>query len=190
MLLQLAIDTLLKPRASARRLLAIEIAPATLVEAAAAITCIGLVLGYAGLTLSGGAVDRVSAAVLGMPLIGALLQFGVMAVVALLTFRIGRLFGGAGGFWGAVLVVVWLNAITLGIQVVQLLALAFAPPLAGVIAIATLFWLLWAYSNFVAELHGFGSPVMVLGVAVLTVIAIVFGLTMFAAILGVTPQGA
>jgi hypothetical protein len=185
---QLVIDSILRPRAAARRVLGLELAPDALFQAAAAITCIGIVLGYLAMRMSGGAVDPVSAAVLQAPLLGATLQFGMMAVIAFLTFRIGRVFGGRGDFWGAAAVVVWLNAVTLAIQVVQLAALATVPPLAGLIAIATLFWLLWAFSNFVAELHGFASPVMVLGVVVLTVIVLVFALTLVAAMLGLTPQ--
>ena len=56
------------------------------------------------------------------------------------------------------------------IQVGQLVALALLPPLAALLAIVTIFWALWAYANFVAELHGFQNPVIVLGAVVLTVI--------------------
>jgi hypothetical protein len=189
MLLQLALDTLLTPRAVARRVLALDLAPPTLIEATAATASLGVLLGYAGLALSGGAVDPVSAAVLERPLLGAVLQACVMTTVAGLAYRVGRAFGGSGGFWGALLVVVWLNAVTLGIQVVQLVALAVAPPLAGVVSIATLFWLLWAFSSFVAELHGFASTAMVLGAVLLTSIAIAFALTILAGVFGLAPQG-
>jgi hypothetical protein len=185
---QLVIDSLTRPRAAARRLLSLDLEPAPLVQAAVAITCAGLVLGWVAMTLSGGAVDPVSAAVLQAPLLGALAQFAVMGLVILLTFRIGRMFGGRGGFWGAAAVVVWLNAVTLLIQVVQIVALAVAPPFAGLIAIATLVWLLWAYASFVTELHDFSSPLMVLGVAILTVIVLIFALTLLAAMLGLSPQ--
>ncbi len=186
---QLVIDSLVRPRAAARRVLAISVDPFVLLQAAVAITCVGILLGYLAMRMSGGAVDAVSAAVLAAPLMGALVQFGMMALIAFLAFRVGRLFGGRGDFWSAATVVVWLNAMTLAIQVLQLVALALAPPLAGIIAIATLFWLFWAFASFVTELHDFRSPMMVLGVVVLTVIVIVFGLTLLAAILGFGPQG-
>lgn len=187
---ELAIETLVRPRAAARRVLALDLPAAALVQAAAAVACIGLVLGFAALRLGGGEADALSEAVLSSPFIGALAQFGMMALIAMLTYRIGRLFGGRGDFWGAVTAVVWLSAVTLGIQVAQLVALALVPPLAGLIAIATLLWLLWAFANFVAELHGFESPLVVVGVVVLTTVVLVFGLTLVAAVLGVTPQGA
>lgn len=187
---RLVIDSLFRPREAATRVLRLDLTPGALAQAGVAVTCIGLLLGYVGLALSGGDVDPVSAVVLERPLVGAALQLAIMAAVAFLTFRIGRLFGGVGALWGAAAVVVWLNAVTLVIQVLQLAALALVPPLAGLIAMATIFWLFWAYANFVTELHGFESPVMVLGVVVLTVIVIVFGLTMLAAILGLSSRGA
>jgi len=67
--------------------------------------------------------------------------------------------------------------------------LALVPPLAGLIALATLFWLLWAYANFVSELHAFRSPVVALGVAVLSGIVLIFCVTLIAAILGFAPPG-
>ena len=76
------------------------------------------------------------------------------------------------------------------IQVVQLVALALVPPLAAVVAIATMIWVFWAYANFVAELHGFGNAFIVLGAVVLTAIVLFFGMAMLFAILGITPQGA
>jgi hypothetical protein len=187
---QLVIDSFAQPRVAARRLIALDLPPDALLQAAGAVTCIGLVLGFAALRLTGGAADPVSAAVLRSPLVGAAVQFGVMALIALLTFRVGRMFGGRGGFWAGAAVVVWLNAMTLLIQAVQLVALALAPPAAGLIAVATLVWLFWAFANFVAELHGFASPFVVLGVAVLTVIVLVFAATLLAAILGVAPPAA
>jgi hypothetical protein len=186
---QLVIESLVSPRAAARRVLADRFDPATLLQAAVAVTCTGLVLGFVAMQLTGGAVDPVSAAVLGSPLMGALAQLGVMALAAFLTFRVGRLFGGSGDFWGAAQVVVWLNAITLAIQAVQLVALALAPPIAGLIAVGTLFWLLWAYATFVTELHGFRSAAMVLGATVLVVVGLVFVATIMAGILGIAPQG-
>ena len=47
-----------------------------------------------------------------------------MAVIVVLTVRIGRLFGGSGGLWGALALVVWLNAMMVLIQAAQLVALA------------------------------------------------------------------
>ncbi len=186
----LAIETFISPRAAARRVIALDLPPRTLVEAGLAVIAIAMVMGFAAVWVAGGAPDPVTAAVLASPLLGAAAQVVVMTAAALLTWRVGRMLGGRGGFWAAVAVVVWLNAATLLIQAAQLVALVVAPPLAGLISIATLVWLLWAYANFAAELHGFDSPIIVLGVTVMTVIVLVFAATLFAALLGIGTGGA
>jgi hypothetical protein len=159
-----------------------------LVQAAVMVTCVGIVLGYLAVQLSPEAIDVVSAALLDNPLVGAALQLGAMALIAFLTARIGRLFGGSGELWGAVALVVWLNAMMVLIQAGQLAALAILPPLAAVLAIVTVFWALWAFANFVTELHGFQNPAIVLGGVVLSALVLFFATAMLLAILGITPQ--
>jgi hypothetical protein len=122
------------------------------------------------------------------PLVGAVAQLATMLVVILLTVRIGRLFGGHGDLWGAAALVVWLNAMLVLVQAGQLVALALLPPLAALLAIAATIWALWAYANFIAELHGFQNPVIVLGAVVLTGIMLFFSTAMLLAILGPTPR--
>jgi hypothetical protein len=159
-----------------------------LIQAAAAITALGVVLGFVAVRLSAGPVDAVSATILTNPLLGAALQFGIILVAGFLTFRIGAAFGGTGGFDGALAVVVWLNAMMLVIQVVQLVVLVVLPPFAGLIAVATVVWALWAFANFVTELHGFENPYFVLGGVILSMIVLFVGIAMLLAILGITPQ--
>jgi Yip1 domain len=185
---KLVIDTLLRPRLAARQVLAAGLPQIALLQGAVMVTCLGVVLGYIALQMSPDAIDVVSAAVLGNPFLGALAQLAVMAVIVVLTVRIGRLFGGSGGIWGALALVVWLNMMMVLIQAGQLVALAILPPLAALLAVATIFWALWAYANFVAELHGFQNPFIVLGAVILTAIVLFFGTAMLLAILGITPQ--
>lgn len=185
---QLVIDSLVRPRAVARQILAAQVPEALLLQAAVMVTCLGVVLGYVALQISPDAKDVVMASVLGVPLLGALAELAAMGAVVVLTVLVGRLFGGTGGLWGALALVVWLNAVMVLIQAVQLVALAVLPPLAAALAIATMFWALWAYANFVAELHGFQNPVIVLGAVILTGIVLFFGTAMLLAILGITPQ--
>ena len=187
---QLVIDSLRRPRLAARRLLDAAPPDATVLEAAVLVTCAGILLGYLAVRMTPGGVDMVSAALLANPLLGAAAQLGAMAVVVLLTVRIGRLFGGRGELWGAATLVVWLNAMLVLIQAGQLVALALVPPLAALLAIVAIVWTLWAYANFIAELHGFQNPVIVLGAVVLTGMMLFFGTAMLLAILGLAPQEA
>jgi hypothetical protein len=186
----LVIDSLKRPRLAARRILDAGVPDGTVLEAAVLVTCAGMVLGYLALQLTAEATDVVSAAVLRNPLLGAAAQLAAMAVIVFLTVRIGRLFGGRGELWGAAALVVWLNAMLVLIQAGQLVALALVPPLAALLAVAAMVWALWAYANFIAELHGFQNPVIVLGAVVLTGIMLFFGTAMLLAILGFTPREA
>jgi hypothetical protein len=187
---ELVIDSLIRPRAAARRVLALGVPLAELLQAAVLVTCAGMVLGYLALRASPGAIDAISAAVLASPLVGAAVQLGVLALIVVLTTRIGRLFGGGGDLLGALALIVWLNVMMLLIQVVQLVTLVVVPPLASVLAVITLVWLVWAFANFVTELHGFQNPLLVLGGTVLTMIVLFFTVAMLLAMLGLTPQEA
>ena len=187
---QLIKDSLARPRTAAKRVLGAGVPETALIEAAVLVTCAGMVLGYLAVVMSPQEIDMVSMAVLRNPILGALGQLAVMLAAVVLTVRIGRLFGGTGSLGGALALVVWLNAMMVLLQVAQVLALAILPPLAAILALATIFWALWAYANFVAELHGFKNPVIVLGAVILTAIVLFFGTAMLLAILGITPQEA
>lgn len=183
---ELLADSLRRPRVAARRILDARPAPAFIVEAALLVTTVGILLGSVALRLSVDGVDMVSATVLANPLLGAAIQLAAMALIVLLTARIGRLFGGTGGVWDAAALIVWLNAVLVLVQAAQIVALLLAPPAASVLAILAIVWSLWAYASFVAELHGFRHPLMVLGAAILTLIMLFFATSMLAAMLGLT----
>lgn len=185
---ELIANSFLHPRAAARQVLANVPKPSVLLEAAIAVTAVGMLLGYAALRLAPDSIDGVSATVLRAPLVGAMVQLSVMAVVVLLTVRVGRLFGGTGSSAGAFALVVWLNAVMVLLQAVQLVTLALLPPLAAVIAIVSIVWVLFAFASFVAELHGFRNAAIVLAGVVATSFVMMFALAMLAAILGITPQ--
>lgn len=186
---ELVIESLRRPRQAARRILDANLPEAVLLTGAVAVTCVGIVLGFLALRMTPGGVDMVSAAVLENPLLGALAQLGAMAVIIGLTVWIGQLFGGTGTMRGATALIVWLNAVLVVIQVAQIAALAVLPPLAGVLAVVAMVWALWAFASFIAELHGFRSPLVVLGAVLLTSIMLFFATAMLLAMLGFTSQG-
>ncbi len=190
MLRQLILDTLLRPRAAAREILKIGFAPENLVQAAVAVTSLGMVLAFTAARMTPGGVDPVTTAILQAPLLGAAMQLGVMGLIVVATALIGRQFGGTGDISGALALIVWLNLVLLAIQLVQIAALLVMPPLATLLGFATLFWLLWAFACFVTELHGFSNPLKVLVGVIACMIVLFFGLTLALAFLGFGPQGA
>ncbi len=187
--IELLIGSFARPREAARRLLAAQPAQSEVIAGAVAVTALGVVLSFLAVVASGGPSDPVSALVLGNPILGAAAQLVLAFAIAALTAYIGRSFGGHGDFWGALLIVVWLNAVLVVLQVVQLVALVLAPPFAGVLAAAGLFYALWAFASFVTELHGFQNPLFVMGGVILSAIALFFLLAMALSMMGLTPQG-
>lgn len=183
-------ESLTRPRAAARRILGLGLAPDVLLLALAAVTAGGMVLAYVAARLTGGGVDAITAAVLQAPLVGALLQLAIMSVIVVGTARIGRLFGGTGDLTGALALVVWLNVMMFIAQIAQIAALVFLPPLAFLLALATLLWLLWAFASFVTELHGFTNPALVLGGIVVTAVVFFLALASLLAAIGFAPPGA
>lgn len=180
-------DSLIRPRVAARRVMALRINPLELLMVAVIITCAGIIMAFVATRASSGGLDPVTSRVLNTPLFGAGIELAVMAVIAVLTHRIGVLFGGKGAFLDAVALVVWLNVMLLLIQIAQILALATFPPVAAALSIVGILWAFWAFANFVTELHGFENPFMVLGAVVLTAIVLFIAVAMLLAILGLTP---
>ena len=74
------------------------------------------------------------------------------------------------------------------IQVVQLGALLVLPPLASLISLATIFWLIWAFTGFVTELHGFKHGILVLAGVMLAMVLTLFAIAIFLAIIGISPR--
>ena len=95
--------------------------------------------------------------ILSNPLQLAGVQAVVLAIGAVLTYRIGKAFGGAGRLADAVALLAWLEFILLLLQIAQTAAMAFSPPLSEAIGLFGFVLFLWLLSNFTAELHGFSS---------------------------------
>jgi hypothetical protein len=91
------------------------------------------------------------------PVGSAVIQWVILTTTVLAIHRIGRLFGGRATLSDALLVVVWLQMIMLGVQVVQLLTLILFAPLAGLVNLAGLVLFFWLFTSFIAEVHGFSS---------------------------------
>lgn len=112
----------------------------------------------------------------GSPLLMAGVQAGLLVLVALAMAQVGQMFEGKGRFRDALLLVVWIETILLGVQIVQVVMMMFFPLIAsllGVVAVGLFFWLL---AQFTKALHGFRHLGLVaLGMAgtmVLTAIAL------------------
>ena len=75
---------------------------------------------------------------------------------------------------------VWLQLLTVALQLLQLVASVIAPPLAGLIGLGGFVLFLWLMTAFIAELHGFRSRGLVFLGMVLTALGagLILGIAM------------
>jgi hypothetical protein len=104
-------------------------------------------------------------------------QIGVMAAAAT---WVGRRFGGTGELSGALALVVWYNLVSLLLVAALFGAYLVAAPLALVLGLAFIYWLVWAPVCFLAELHGFSNALVVLAGLLLTMLALFFAINVVA----------
>ena len=112
-----------------------------------------------------------------------------MVVLASALARAGQLFGGTGNFDQALMLLIWLQAVGLMLDVAQIVLLLVSPLVAALFSLAAIFVLLRCFVIFIKVLHKFDG----LGRALLTVVIALIG-TMFIAgillaILGFGPAG-
>lgn len=163
--------TLQDPRQAVRVLLAEGVPMRARTAGLLLVAVISALLASLQIQLNPQDLDPVSALMLASPFRAAVVQWGFLALSVLLIHRVGRAFGGRGSFPDALLIVVWLQCLTLVLQVLQLVADVIAPPLAGIIGLGGLVLFLWLMTHFIAELHGFRSRGLVFVGMVITAIA-------------------
>ena len=172
------------PRAAARRLIALDPPRTEIWAAGLMVACLETVVLHAAFRVMPAELATVFGAEAMAPLATVVEQLVVLAVAALATARIGALFGGTGTLKGAALVVLWISFVTALFPLVAVALMALSPILAGILALASVAWALWAFASFVAELHGFRRLLPVMFGVVATWVIVVFGLSMLFAILG------
>ncbi|GAB5445983.1 YIP1 family protein [Gymnodinialimonas sp.] len=124
-----------------------------------------------------------------------LLQAAFLFLMVFAVTHIGRGFGGTGTFDGALALITWLQFVFFLLQLLQLVLLLIAPPLAAIVTILAIGLFLWVLVNFITVLHGFQSVGMVFVMTIVSFIGILFALSIVLTILGVTldtgamPQG-
>ncbi|WP_114964260.1 YIP1 family protein [Alkalilacustris brevis] len=184
--LALVRETLSDPRAGARRVISVDIPMSARWQAFLLVIVLSVLLGRVATLLMLG-TDALNGGMMASPLQSGMLQGGALLLLVFATFNVGRLMGGQGSFADTLILVTWLQALLLLVQVVQVLALLLLPPFAGMLGILGMVLFLWLLTNFVAELHGFESLGKVFGVILLTAIGLGFVVTVLMAILGLAP---
>ncbi|WP_415184356.1 YIP1 family protein [Phaeovulum sp.] len=186
-LLDLMRETVLSPRTGVPRLLALNPPMEARWIAAGAVVSTSAVLAYLANILFPVHVatpwDWLTSSPLKMVVsqsVGVLFTAGAMAFV-------GQRFGGSGTFADALLLTVWMEFVTLCVQILQVVMMLVFPLVAqllGLVAFGLVFWLV---VRFTAELHGFSNVFAVLLGVLATLLggALVAGIVM--SMLGLVP---
>lgn len=96
------------------------------------------------------------------PFVATGVQGAINLLAVIMIAVVGRLLGGRGGIEDALLLVGWLQALMLGLQVLQLMALLVLPAAAAGLTMASIVIFLWLLTGFICALHGFSSRFLVL----------------------------
>lgn len=145
------------PRAATRALLAEAVPLPARTAGLLLVAVLSAVLASVQIRLSPQELDPISAAMLASPFRAAVVQWAFLALSVVLIHRVGRAFGGTGSFPDALLIVVWLQCLTLVLQLAQLVVNVISPALAGLIGLGGFALFLWLMASFIAELHSFRS---------------------------------
>lgn len=182
--------TLRSPRRGAAAVLAMKL-PTPARWVAFWLMVVGSALGvHLSFVLQPAELQEVVGHLMSSPFRTALMQGMVMLVSVIAMAQVGRWFGGRGRFDDALILAAWLQAILLALQVVQLVALLILPPLADLLGLVALFLMFWLLTEFVAELHGFRSAVLVFIGILVTAVVLLFGVAFVLALtMGPLPGG-
>lgn len=174
--------TLEDPRAAARRLFSLGVPMSARTIGLLLMAVASTFLMHVGFLILPPVEDPLADFMMESPLRTAAIQWFVLALSVLFIHRIGRAWGGKGSLPDTLLVVVWLQVIMLGVQLVQTVLLVIAPPVAGLVNLAGIILFFWLMTSFIAELHGFASRGAVLagillasfGLALIMVLLLLF----------------
>jgi hypothetical protein len=172
----LARQTLDDPRAGVRALLALGVPLPARTVGLLLVSVLSALLVHLGFLILPATDDPIAQFMSQSPFRSAVIQWVILAATVLAIYRIGRAFGGRGTLADSLLVVVWLQVIMLGVQVIQLLVLIVFAPLAGLVNLAGLVLFFWLFTSFIAEIHGFASRWAVLAGVIGAGFAVAFAL--------------
>lgn len=180
----LAVNTLRDPKGSAADILRIALPRPVLWLAFALMITLSLIMGELVYLIAtppeDGPLTGQSALTLG------LIQAAFLFLMVFAITHIGRAFDGTGYFDGSLALMTWLQFVFLLIQLLQLVLLVIAPPLAAILTVLSIGLFLWVLVNFIAVLHGFQSTSMVFVMTLVSFVSIVFLISLVLTVLGFT----
>ncbi len=181
-LMGMVMRTLQSPREGAHEVLAIGIPREAIWLVIAIVVVLSAFLGQVVALLTGG--EAAMGGLLGSPVVSGILQLLAILLTIAAVYWVGRAMGGTGTFTDAAILISWLQFVMICVQLVQIAALLFVPPLAGLIFIAALGIFLWILTEFVCVLHEFKSRGQVFAMIIVSAFTIAFFASILLTLLG------
>ena len=190
--LALARLTLRDPQRAARILMQNQLGRPVLIEAAVLVVTLEVLAAFIGQWINPVPQSGFAASMFSSPLLLTIMQIAVLYLTVLAVFLIGRIFGGTGLFDQTLQLMLWLQLLTLAVEVAEIplfLILGNAQSLIGLITLATAIFATWLTVNFIAVLHGFSSLLKVFAGLMGTSIILAFLLMVFLVRFGLIEPG-
>lgn len=181
-LLPLARQALSQPREAATTLLSMGVPRVALWPAFFLLVSLSILMIYVGSGLNPVGVDGAPAP---SPLIMAIITAVVSAASVVAVWKVGQTLGGSGTFHEALLLTIFLQAILLAAQLVELFLALLVPPVAALFSVALIVLAVWINVNFIAALHGFASLWKSFGVLILASIGVALVLIFLMTLAGI-----
>lgn len=123
------------------------------------------------------------------PLFAFIILAGALVIMVHVLHWIGSAIGGQGSLENMLSVLVWLQCMRLIAQVVLLILLLAAPPLASIFGLTVSVLSIWILVHFVNEAAELGSVFKTVGVLLTAMVGIILGLSFILTITGLANMG-
>ncbi len=123
------------------------------------------------------------------PISTAIAQVVAIVAMAGIMLGVGRLAGGTGRFPEALVLCSWLQVALLCVEAAQLLIVAVAPILEGIVSLVGAALFFWIVVQFASVLHGFRSRALVFFATLAIIMALGLGFLMLMQSSGAIPAG-
>lgn len=178
-------ETFRDPQGAMRRLLAWDIGRAAVWPALLVITCVSvLMIKFLGALQPAELSAETPGSNLPPLILAVVFWISIVGLAGCIHF-VGRAFGGTGAFRDSLLAMSWLQAVTIVLQVGQVILLLISPILAVLSGFVFMGFGLWLMVNFITVLHGFASRMAVFIGMIVSAFGLSVGLGMVIRLLGV-----
>ncbi len=183
-LIGMALQTIPQPRVVARDIIALRFSRAVLWQTFALLSVCAMGFGVLGAMIYPPDPELLGP-LFSNPISVGIIEAAIEVILIFAIYGIGRAFGGTGRFDATILVVLWLQFVTLLLQAAIILLLLFAPLMAALLQAMGFVLVFWILTHFITELHGFRSTGLVFVMILISIMALIFVLSLIFALIGV-----